>query len=190
MKNDAADGRNRPGEVASFHVQTMLPAVRLSRMRVGIFYGEAFGYRCGIEIPVGRNQRHRPEAGLLVALVQIECGGQLYSVVRPVPMLACRAHRVIEQGGSQIDDEIAVSEMPSEMPKYRAGLGGGKVAAVLSAGDRGSDLNGGDAGDIERVSRFSVDQRAYPAAADLDHMTFDEGAGVEEVIGHLSGDRG
>ena len=38
------------------------------------------------------------------------------------------------------------------MPEDRPGLGGGQVALVLAAGDCRSDLNGGDAGDIERVT--------------------------------------
>src|SRR4051794_8356920 len=82
-----------PGGPAEFHVEKKFPAFGLSRMRGGIFYGEVFGDRFGILIPVGRNQHHRPEGCLQVALVQIECGCQLYSVVGSEPMRAARIAR-------------------------------------------------------------------------------------------------
>ena len=54
----------------------------------------------------------------------------------------------------------------------------------------GDDLDGGDAGDIERVSRPSRIEsltQGLPASVD---MAFDEGAGIEESNAHLTGARG
>ena len=70
------------------------------------------------------------------------------------------------------------------LAENRGGLGGGEIAWPLPAGDTGSDLNGGDAGDIERMPGLGPDQGAYPGAASLLHMTLDEGGGIEEVIRH------
>ena len=61
---------------------------------------------------------------------------------------------------------------------------------MLPAGDRGSELNGGNAGDINPVAGLGTDEGFNPRTAGLVHMTFDEGAGIEEVIRHLSGARG
>jgi hypothetical protein len=126
-----------------------------------------------IEVLVGGYQRHRPEAGVLMAPVEIEDGGQLYGIVGPEPMLARRRHRVIEQGWGQFDDVIALGEVPAEMPEHRSGLGARKVAAALPAGDRGRDLDSGDARDLERVGRLGSDEGFHPGAAGLDHMALD-----------------
>ena len=136
------------------HVARMFPAFRLSRMHGGVFYGETFGSRGSVEVPVGRNQRYRPEPGIPLEPVHFEDDSQLYGIVSPEPVLAGCQHRLGKEGRSQFHDAIALGQVAAEMPEHRAGLGGRKVAAVLPASDRGSDLNSGDAGDIERVSRL------------------------------------
>ena len=76
------------------------------------------------------------------------------------------------------------------MPDDRGGLGGRKVSTALPPGDRGKDLNGGDVGDIERMSRLGADEGFDPGSVGLDHMAFDERAGIEEVMRYLSSARG
>ena len=127
-------------------------------MHGGVFYGKTFGSRGGVEVPVGRNQRYRPETGILLEPVDFEDDSQLYGIVSPEPVLASRQHRLGKEGGGQFHDAIALGQLAAEMTEHRSGLGGGEMAAVLPAGDRGSDLDGGDAGDIERVSRLGADE--------------------------------
>jgi len=78
----------------------------------------------------------------------------------------------------------------AEMPEHRAGLGSGEIASVLPASDRRSDLNGGNAGDINPGAGLGTDGGFNPGAAGFVHMAFDEGAGIEEVIRYLNGARG
>src|SRR5271157_5575674 len=121
----------------SFHVARMFPAFRLSWMHGGVFYGETFGSRGSVEVPVGRNQRYRPETGTPLEPVDFEDDSQLYGIVSPEPVPAGCQHRLGKQGRGQFHDAIALGQVAAEMPEHRAGLGGRKVAAVLPAGDRG-----------------------------------------------------
>jgi hypothetical protein len=65
-----------------------------------------------------------------------------------------------------------------------------QAAGALAAGDRRRDLDGGDAGDIERVSRLGADEGFDPGTTGLDHVPLDEGAGIEKAMRHLIGARG
>ena len=65
------------------------------------------------------------------------------------------------------------------MPEDGAALGGGEMAAALPAGDRRCDLDGGDAGDIERVGGLDAGKGTHPGAAGFRDMAFDQGAAVE-----------
>src|SRR4051794_38916633 len=70
------------------------------------------------------------------------------------------------------------------MAKDGSGLGKRKDAAMLAAGDRRRDLDGGDAGDVQPMTGLGANQRFHPGAAGLGDVAFDEGAGVEEIIRH------
>jgi len=122
-------------------------------MHGGVFKGEAFGSRGRVEVTVGRNQRHRAKTGLPLEPVDFKDDSQLYGIVSPEPVLAGCQHRLGKEGRGQFHDAIALGQVAAEMSEHCAGLGGRKMAAMLPAGDRGSHLNGGDAGDIERMSR-------------------------------------
>lgn len=72
----------------------------------------------------------------------------------------------------------------------RPSLPATNTAGSLPPGDRRSHLDGGDAGEIERVARLGPGQGADPGIASLGDVTLDDAAGVEEEDRHLSGARG
>jgi hypothetical protein len=68
----------------------------------------------------------------------------------------------LNKAGGQLDNPIALEKMPLEMPENRSALGGRKVAIVLSAGDRGSDLDGGDASDVKGMPGLGTHEGFNP----------------------------
>lgn len=68
-------------------------------MHGGVFYGETFGSRGSVEVPVGRNQRYRPETGIPLEPVDFEDDSQLYGIVSPEPVPAGYQHRLGKEGG-------------------------------------------------------------------------------------------
>ena len=132
---------------------------------------------------------NRPETGIPLEPVDFEDDSQLCGIVSPEPVLAGYQHRLGKEGG-QFHDAIVLGHMAAEVTENCFGLGSGEIASVLPASDRGSDLNGGNAGDINPVADLGTDEGFNPGAAAFVHMAFDEGAGIEEVIRHLSGARG
>ncbi len=159
-------------------------------MHGGVFYGETFGSRGSVEVPVGGNQRYRPETGIPLEPVDFEDDSRLYGIVSPEPVLAGCQHRLGKERAGQLNDPIVLGQMAAEVTENCSGLGSGEIAGVLPASDRGSDLNGGNAGDINPVASLGTDEGFNPGAAGFVHMAFDEGAGIEEVIRHLNGARG
>jgi hypothetical protein len=105
-------------------------------------------------------------------------------------MLAGRQHRLGKEGGGQFNDAVIPRQLAAEVTEDGSSLGGGEIAGVLPPGDRGRDLNGGNAGDIERVTRLGADEGFDSGAADLDDMAFDKSTGIEEIIRHLNDARG
>src|SRR5271157_1702970 len=86
--------------------------------------------------------------------------------------------------------EASLGQVAAEASEDCPCLGWREAAAVLPPCDRGGDLNGGDAGDIKRMSRLGASQRTDPSATGFRDMAFDQGAAVEKVDRHLSGARG
>ncbi len=115
MKNGAAVGRNRPGQPAAIRVGTMFPAFGLSRMRRGVFYGETFGNRGGVEVPVSGNQRHLTETRILMSSVDFES-----------PPRAARRRRPPSHRRSR----MTVSERGSPSIAIGSSSGSSKSAAV------------------------------------------------------------
>src|SRR5207237_1593917 len=100
----------------------------------------------------------------------LEGGSQLHGIMGPEPALAGLQHGGGEEGRGQFDDAIAPGQMAAEVAEDGSGLGGGKVAFMLPAGDRGEDFDGGDAGDINPVIGLGTHQGADPGATDLVDM--------------------
>ena len=74
-------------------------------------------------------------------------------------MLTGDKRRFVEEDRGQLDDAIALGEMTAKVTENRSTLGGRKVATALAAGYRGSDLNGGNVGDINPMTGLGSEQR-------------------------------
>ena len=122
--------------------------------------------------------------------VDFEGDGELHGIVSSEPMPAGRQHRLAEESGGQFNDSITLDQMATEVTEDGPALGRGEVAGMLSAGDRGSDFDGGDAGDIEAVAAaFGTAQGISPKVLPVSFtwLTFDhERTGIEEIIGHFN----
>jgi hypothetical protein len=136
-------------------------------MRVRVVHRYAFGGCGGVEVAVGGDQRYRSETALLLEPLDFEEDSQLHGIVSPEAMLASRQHRLGKEGGGQFNDAVVPGQLAAELTENGSGLGDGEIAGVLPPGDRGRDLNGGDAGDIKRVTRLGADEGFDPRGCRL-----------------------
>jgi hypothetical protein len=143
---------------------------------------QALGRGGCVELLVSGNQGHRSEAGILLQLIDLESDGQLHSIVSPKPTFASDLHCLGKKGRRQFHDAIALGQMAAEMPEHGPGLSSRELAAVLPTSNRGCDLDRRNARDIEGMTGLRSHQRANPGTTDLDHMAFDESAGVEKIV--------
>jgi len=101
------EAHGRPGDgvpVASGSRTRSWSGKRGSGMEISVFDGQPFGRGGGVEVLVGRNQRHRSATRVLIAPVYLEGRRQLHGIVGPEPVLAGRQHRYGEKGGGQLQD--------------------------------------------------------------------------------------
>ena len=76
-------------------------------MPLWVVHGQPFGRAGGIEVPIGRDQRHWTDSGLLALLVDCEGSGQLHSVISAEGVRIRQPHRIVEQGGGNLDDDVS-----------------------------------------------------------------------------------
>ena len=68
-------------------------------MEIRVFDGQPRGRGSGVEVSVGRNQRHRSGAYVLIEPVHFEGRGQLHGIVGPEPVFTGRQHRLVKEAG-------------------------------------------------------------------------------------------
>lgn len=108
-----------------------------------------------IQLAIGRDQRHRPEAGGLMESAYFQGGGQLHGVIGSQPVATRQLDRSAEERGGDLKDAVALRQVAAEMAEDGPTLGGGQAAAALSPGNGGRHLDGRDAGEIDRGGAFA-----------------------------------
>ena len=98
--------------------------------------------------------------------------------------------RPAQQGDSHFHDTVILSKVFAELSQRGGGLGRIQAGSLPPSGECGCQLYVGDAGDEEEMARRWVGKGSRPCRADLQHVAFDDGTGIEEEIGHLNAVRG
>src|SRR5208337_1792727 len=124
------------------------------------------------------------EPGLLALPEDFEGGGQLHGVIGTQRVCIRQPHGIAEQSGRDLDDGVATGKMLAEAVENRRCLREGERPAFPAAGDGGGDLDGGNAGQIDRVAGAAPRQAAHPACSVLLNITLDQGARIDEIPGH------
>jgi hypothetical protein len=106
-------------------------------MAIRVIDRQPFGGSGVVEGPVGGDEGHRSQASLSLETVNVEGNRQLHGVVGPEPVPAGGQHGIGEQGGSELDDAVALGQMAAEMAEDCGGLGGGAIARPPAARDAG-----------------------------------------------------
>ena len=91
-------------------------------MRGGIFYGEAFGNRGGVEFSISRNQRHCFKPHRLTPPIHFKNSGKLDGIIGTKAVSAGNQHGRRHERRRQFQNIVTLLQMAAAMAKNRCGL--------------------------------------------------------------------